>query len=94
MQNVTGIGCRCIDGTHVVQDTGYYGRSTGVPSLECKLCGPNEAPSQAPGGPSFCIACPSEAQITAKGCKCPPNHILIERDLDGKFSIALFWYIF
>ena len=24
------------------QDSGYYGRATGVPTLECEVCGPNQ----------------------------------------------------
>ena len=37
-----GIGCACVKGSRVVQDSGYYGRATGVPTLECEVCGPNQ----------------------------------------------------
>lgn len=68
-----------------MQDTGYFGRRTGVPSLECKRCpGSDQVPTK---DGKFCISCPLQ-QAKNGICECPPNHILIERDIDGKLLPA------
>ncbi|XP_074056271.1 meckelin [Macrotis lagotis] len=73
-----GISCKCLPGFRTVLNNG--GR------IICEKCPENMKGITEDGW--NCISCPSG--LTAEGrCHCPTNHILVERDINGKlFSEA------
>ena len=78
---LAGVGCRCVDGARIIQDTGFYGIRTGTFPLECESCVNDQVPTK--DGRS-CISCPSEARSESRGCQCPPGFILVERNTNGR----------